>query len=211
MLSQPTEQIKREDEEALKNFMLIIRKLRKHLYFKRKEFACIMGLSDDVYIKFETTGKAAATTLFRLYVGLAKLGVNMNKLLSLKSVDEYDINDLMSYDDWIVAVQLAIDTKNQLKRHKQRRKENIGPPYKFKCLPYDDVVFEMIEYQRRYGHGIKSPKKLTDEKNEEIRIDQYFLERHLSFIKNKVAKEEGPLAEIIGPYVGKNADLEIDK
>ncbi len=210
MLSQPTEQIKREDEESLKNFMLIIRKLRKSLYFKRKEFACIMGLRDDVYIKFETTGKAAATTLYRLYVGLAKLGVNMNKLLSLKSVDEYDINDLMSYEDRGVAVFLAIDTKINLKRYKQRRKENFGPPYLFECVPVGEAMFDTIENERRYGKTPIEPNVFEEEKDP-IRIEQDYLDLFLTRMKNNDLKKENPYEGIDGVTILSHINFTTDK
>ena len=95
MLYISTEKRKREDEETLKSFMSIVRKLRKDLLFRRKEFALTMDIKEDIYIKFESTGKAAANTLFRLFTGLSKLGVDINKLLNLKNIEEYNIDDLM--------------------------------------------------------------------------------------------------------------------
>lgn len=166
MLSLPTEQIKREDEVLIKEFMLIIRKLRKDLLFRRKDFASFLGIRDDIYIKFETTGKAATTTLFRLFKGLSLLGVNINKLLSLKNLSEYDIHDLMDVYDWSMAMNVAGKTRLRFKRYKQRRKENIGPPYFFKNITVEDAIFEKLEYERRYG---KKPKELTEEEKEEIR------------------------------------------
>ena len=171
MLSLPTKQIKKYDEEDLKLFMCIIRKLRKDLSFKRKEFACFLGVRDDIYIKFETTGKASATTLFRLFVGLTNLNVNIKKLLSLKMVSEYNIHDLLDYCEWFVARCIAEDTKAKLQRYKQRRKENIGPPYYFEALPVNDATFEMLEYRRRYG---EEPRELTKEEKEQERINKFF-------------------------------------
>ena len=171
MLSLPTKQIKKDDEEDLKLFMCIIRKLRKDLSFKRKEFACFLGVRDDIYIKFETTGKASATTLFRLFIGLTNLNVNIKKLLSLKMVSEYNINDLLDDYEWFVARWKAKDTKAKLQRYKQRREENIGPPYHFEALPVNDVYFEILEYRRRYG---KEPSELTEEEKEQERINKLF-------------------------------------
>ena len=139
MLYISTEKRKREDEETLKSFMSIVRKLRKDLLFRRKEFALTMDIKEDIYIKFESTGKAAANTLFRLFTGLSKLGVDINKLLNLKNIEEYNIDDLMSSKDKFMASSLAIQKKLNLRRERQRIRKNGGSPFFFNGLTLEEA------------------------------------------------------------------------
>lgn len=208
MLSLPSELIKREDEKTLKRFMIVIRKLRKDLSLSRKEFASILDVKDDVYIKFETTGKASAPTLFKLFIGLSFLNVNINKLLSLENINEYNIYDFMNVEERLRAVKLAAGIKLLFRRHKQRRKENIGPPYVFKNLPALDVFFEMREYKRNYGYNnvYKTKKLFSTEEDDDVEVVSVENES-VSVSIPLGSKSETSTGEQIGEYL----DLKIDK
>lgn len=184
MLYISTEKRKREDEETLKSFMSIVRKLRKDLLFRRKEFALTMDIKEDIYIKFESTGKAAANTLFRLFTGLSKLGVDINKLLNLKNIEEYNIDDLMSSKDKFMASSLAIQKKLNLRRERQRIRKNGGSPFFFNGLTLEEAYNQIMEEEKELGIVQEDDKPMT----EQDIINQYFID-------NQDMIEEFPIPE----------------
>ena len=184
MLYISTEKRKREDEEILKSFMSIVRKLRKDLLFRRKEFALTMDIKEDIYIKFESTGKAAANTLFRLFTGLSKLGVDINKLLNLKNIEEYNIDDLMSSKDKFMASSLAIQKKLNLRRERQRIRKNGGSPFFFNGLTLEEAYNQIMEEEKELGIVPEDDKPMT----EQDIINQYFID-------NQDMIEEFPIPE----------------
>lgn len=184
MLYISTEKRKREDEETLKSFMSIVRKLRKDLLFRRKEFALTMDIKEDIYIKFESTGKAAANTLFRLFTGLSKLGVDINKLLNLKNIEEYNIDDLMSSKDKFMASSLAIQKKLNLRRERQRIRKNGGSPFFFNGLTLEEAYNQIMEEEKELGIVPEDDKPMT----EQDIINQYFID-------NQDMIEEFPIPE----------------
>lgn len=184
MLYISTEKRKREDEETLKSFMSIVRKLRKDLLFRRKEFALTMDIKEDIYIKFESTGKAAANTLFRLFTGLSKLGVDINKLLNLKNIEEYNIDDLMSSKDKFMASSLAIQKKLNLRRERQRIRKNGGSPFFFNGLTLEEAYNQIMEEEKELGIVTEDDKPMT----EQDIINQYFID-------NQDMIEEFPIPE----------------
>lgn len=184
MLYISTEKRKREDVETLKSFMSIVRKLRKDLLFRRKEFALTMDIKEDIYIKFESTGKAAANTLFRLFTGLSKLGVDINKLLNLKNIEEYNIDDLMSSKDKFMASSLAIQKKLNLRRERQRIRKNGGSPFFFNGLTLEEAYNQIMEEEKELGIVPEDDKPMT----EQDIINQYFID-------NQDMIEEFPIPE----------------
>ena len=184
MLYISTEKRKREDEETLKSFMSIVRKLRKDLLFRRKEFALTMDIKEDIYIKFESTGKAADHTLFRLFTGLSKLGFDINKLLNLKNIEEYNIDDLMSSKDKFMASSLAIQKKLNLRRERQRIRKNGGSPFFFNGLTLEEAYNQIMEEEKELGIVPEDDKPMT----EQDIINQYFID-------NQDMIEEFPIPE----------------
>lgn len=171
MLYLSTEKTKRKDEQTIKQFMLIVRKLRKDLLFRRKEFSITMDIKEEIYIKFESTGKAAVNTLFRLLTGLAKLGVDINKLLSLKSVDEYNIDDLMNPKDKFMASSIAIQTKLDIRHQRQRIRKNGGSPFFFNGLTLEEIFSQVLESEQE--QRIVAEEE-TEYQTEQERINKYF-------------------------------------
>ena len=169
MLYLSTEKTKRKDEQTLKQFMLIVRQLRKDLLFRRKEFSITMDIKEEIYIKFESTGKAAVNTLFRLLTGLAKLGVDINKLLSLKSVDEYNIDDLMNPKDKFMASSIAIQTKLDIRHQRQRIRKNGGSPFFFNGLTLEEAL------ESKHKNGIAAEGQ-SEYQTEQERMLQYFID-----------------------------------
>lgn len=184
MLYLSTEKTKRKDEQTLKQFMLIVRQLRKDLLFRRKEFSITMDIKEEIYIKFESTGKAAVNTLFRLLTGLAKLGVDINKLLSLKSVDEYNIDDLMNPKDKFMASSIAIQTKLDIRHQRQRIRKNGGSPFFFNGLTLEEAYNQIMEEEKELGIVPEDDKPMT----EQDIINQYFID-------NQDMIEEFPIPE----------------
>lgn len=171
MLYLSTEKTKRKDEQTLKQFMLIVRQLRKDLLFRRKEFSITMDIKEEIYIKFESTGKAAVNTLFRLLTGLAKLGVDINKLLSLKSVDEYNIDDLMNPKDKFMASSIAIQTKLDIRHQRQRIRKNGGSPFFFNGLTLEEIFSQVLESEQE--QRIVAEEE-TEYQTEQERMNKYF-------------------------------------
>lgn len=169
MLYLSTEKTKRKDEQTLKQFMLIVRQLRKDLLFRRKEFSITMDIKEEIYIKFESTGKAAVNTLFRLLTGLVKLGVDINKLLSLKSVDEYNIDDLMNPQDKFMASSIAIQTKLDIRHQRQRIRKNGGSPFFFNGLTLEEAL------ESEHKNGIAAEGQ-SEYQTEQERMLQYFID-----------------------------------
>lgn len=171
MLYLSTEKTKRKDEQTLKQFMLIVRQLRKDLLFRRKEFSITMDIKEEIYIKFESTGKAAVNTLFRLLTGLAKLGVDINKLLSLKSVDEYNIDDLMNPKDKFMASSIAIQTKLDIRHQRQRIRKNGGSPFFFNGLTLEEIFSQVLDSEQE--QRIVAEEE-TEYQTEQERMNKYF-------------------------------------
>ena len=106
-----------------------------------------------------------------MLTGLAKLGVDINKLLSLKSVDEYNIDDLMNPKDKFMASSIAIQTKLDIRHQRQRIRKNGGSPFFFNGLTLEEIFSQVLESEQE--QRIVAEEE-TEYQTEQERMNKYF-------------------------------------